>query len=241
MKKDIAFIIVTYKPDKKTLNALRAALKEHWVIEIDNSKKNLGYAGGANAGIKKALAGGAEWMVVINQDLKLTVDAVNKFSLLLTKTSPGIGGPFTGGLDPRRWTTVLPSQKNDYITGSMIAVHRSVVEKVGFFYEPYFLYYEEVDLCMRAKRAGFPLTRVPIAGIFHEESVSLGRDSFAHQYYLARNHLLFVERCAPPQVRLYEYLRLPKTIAEHLVRGQHGGLQGIRDYLLRSFWQYNRG
>lgn len=223
------------------LNALRAVLKNHWVIEIDNSKKNVGYAGGANAGIKKALEGGAAWMVVMNQDLKLTTDAISKFSSSLAKSPPGIAGPFTGGLDPKRWTTVLPAQKNDYITGSMIAIHKSVIEKVGFLYEPYFLYYEEVDLCVRAKRAGFVLTHISTAGVSHEESVSLGRDSLAHQYYLARNHLLFVERCAPPYVRLYEYVRLPKTIAEHLIRGQRGGFLGVRDYLLRSFGQYNRG
>jgi hypothetical protein len=241
MKKEIAFIVVTYKPDNKMLDALRSALRGHWLIEIDNSKRNLGYAGGANVGIRKALAGGAQWMVVMNQDLSLTSEAVSKFSLSLTKAPLGIVGPFAGGLDPRRWTTMFPSERKEYITGSMIAVHKSVVEKVGFFYEPYFLYYEEVDLCIRAKRAGFQLTHKPIDGISHEESVSLGKGSLAHQYYLARNHMLFIERCAPPQVRLYEYLRLPKTIAEHLGRRERGGALGIRDYLLRRFGQYNRG
>ncbi len=241
MKKDIAFIIVTYKPDKKILDALRSALKGYWLIEVANSKKNLGYAGGANVGIRKALAGGAAWMVVMNQDLKLTNDAVAKFSLSITKAPHGIAGPFIGGLDSRRWTTVFPSEKKDYITGSMIAIHRDVFEKVSMFYEPYFLYYEEVDLCVRAKKAGFPLTQVSNSDIFHEESVSLGRGSFAHQYYLARNHLLFVERCAPAYVWLYEYLRLPKTVAEHIIRGERGALLGVRDYLLRRFGQYNRG
>ncbi|MFZ5845239.1 MAG: glycosyltransferase family 2 protein, partial [Patescibacteria group bacterium] len=157
---------------------------------------------------------------------------------ILKDSQPGIVGPFAGSLNPRRWTTIVPSKRADYISGSCIGIHREVIEKVGYFYEPYFLYYEEVDLCLRAKKQGFLLRWLPIKEISHEESVSLGKGSFLHQYYLSRNHLLFVERQAPFRVKLYEFLRLPKTIYEHYVRKEWGALAGIIDYFLRRFGPY---
>lgn len=253
MKKDVAFVVVTYHPNRQQLRYLQSTFSDYLVIAVDNSVNNRGYGGGGNVGIRKALKAGAEWVVVVNQDLKVTKNAIEKFVGKLEKASPGIAGPFAGGLDPHRWTTVLNSTPGvrhqapgstpgvGYISGACFAIHRDVIEKVGFIYEPYFLYYEEVDLCMRAKKAGFPLTHIPVQGITHEESVSLGRGSLLHQYYLARNHLLFLERCAPGYVRSYEYLRLPKTILEHVRRGERGALLGIRDYFFRRFGQYNKG
>lgn len=241
MKQDVAFVIVAYRPNKGRLRSLQSALADYPVITIDNTTNNRGYAGGANAGIKKALEGGAKWIVVLNQDISMSKNATVELATKVPKAKSGIAGPFAGGLDPRRWTTILPSKRVDYITGSCIAIHRDVIEKVGDLHEPYFLYYEEADLCVRAKHAGFPLTHIPVKGITHEESVSLGKGSVLHQYYLARNHLLFVERCAPAWVKLYEYLRMSLTILEHVQKRESGALTGIRDYFFRSFGSYNRG
>lgn len=235
MKQSIVFIIVTYRADKKVLDVLRCALVSSRVIIVDNTKKNLGYGGGANAGIKQALKQGAKWVVVMNQDVEMAKESVERLTDILKKSSPAIVGPFAGRLDENRWTTSVPATKMDYISGSVFAIHRDVINKVGYFYEPYFLYYEEADYCMRAKHIGFPLRWLPIAGIKHEESVSLGKGSFLHQYYLSRNHLLFVERQAPHTVKLYEFLRLPKTIFEHLTRREWGALLGLFHYFIRRF------
>lgn len=231
----IFFVIVTYRPDKKTLAQLKAVLPKGETKVIDNTNHNLGYGGGANVGMREAFESGAQWVIVMNQDLRLKKTAVKELTDILKKSGPAIVGPFAGKFDPRRWTTSVPATKMDYISGSCIAIHRDVVEKIGYFYEPYFLYYEEADLCIRAKRAGFALRWLPIKGIEHEETMSLGRGSFAHQYYLARNHLLFVERQAPPLVKLYEFLRLPKTKLEHIARRQWGALRGLLDYFIRRF------
>ncbi len=229
------FVVVLYKPDKKVLRRLLRALAGFPVVVVDNSKQNLGYGGGANVGIRRALKKGAQWVVVLNQDLSMSPSAAGTLVKKLKETQAGIAGPMAGGLDPRRWTSVLPAKETDYITGSCIAIHREVVERIGYFYEPYFLYYEETDFCLRARSAGFPLLYIPTKGITHMESVSLGRGSFLHQYYLARNHLLFVERCAPLRVRLYEFFRLPKTLWDHWRKGEKGALRGVRNYLNRRF------
>ena len=77
--------------------------------------------------------------------------------------------------------------------------------------------------------------RLELGKAKHKESKSLGQGSYLHQYYLARNHLLFVERIAPIRVKMYEVIRFPKTITEHLTRHEHGAIAGIADYFIRRF------
>ncbi len=100
-------------------------------------------------------------------------------------------------------------------------------------YESYFMYYEDVDFCVRARRAGYPLYSVKIPGIMHEEKGWKNNNN--QEYYLARNHLLFVERLAPMWLKTHEILRLPKTYYEHMSKKEYGAAAGVRDYLLRRF------
>ncbi len=238
MNQNIAFVVITYKPERKALETLVRSFSGWPVIVIDNTKNNRGYGGGANVGIRQVLKNGAEWVVLMNEDLTFTKEAIREFTDILKKSQPAIVGPFAGSLDPKRWTSILPAKHMDYISGSCIAIHRDVIKQIGTFYEPYFIYYEEVDLCIRTKRGGFPLRWLPIRGIVHEDAKGFGGGSFLHQYYLSRNHLLFVERQAPLRVKLYEYVRLPKTIYEHVARREWGALLGVFHYFIRRFGQF---
>lgn len=209
-RSNVCFVIVTYEPEKETLRRLIAALEGWPMVVIDNTQKNPGYGGGANKGMKKAFDAGADWVVVCNQDIALTKAGIAKFAKALEHGEPGIVGPEAGELDPVRWTTIMPSKGPvDYISGSVMAIHRDVYMRVGGFYEPYFMYYEDVDLCVRAARAGFPLWQMTTEGFRHASHGSPEKEN-----YLARNHLLFVYRNAPLSVKLHELLRLPKTLLE---------------------------
>lgn len=251
MNKSIAFIIIAYHPNPREFKKLLTNLEGFPTIIIDNGAtltlddvgratlltqtKNVGYGAAANIGIHNASGFGAKWFVILNQDMLLTRQAVLSFIRQLKKLPPCIAGTFAAGLDDSRWTTILPSDRVDYLTGSCVAIHEKIVGKIGYFHEPYFLYYEDADYCVRAKLAGYPLIRVELEDVSHEESASLGRGSRLHQYYLARNHLLFVRRLAPAPVKFYEFFRFGKTVAEHMMRRQKGALRGIRDYLMGRF------
>jgi GT2 family glycosyltransferase len=252
----VQFIIVAYHPEKAVFRELLLHLSPNPVIVVDNGGvdvssitnvevvhpgQNLGYGGGANLGMQKAFDAGAQWVVILNQDLEVSVRAVNNFVMALEKLSPGLAGPIVGGLDEVRWSTVLGSKKkfkDQYISGTWMAIHKEVVAKVGQFHEPYFMYYEDADLSVRAKKAGYLIQRIAVSGLKHGESTSLGRGSAATEYYLARNHMLFVERLAPWMVKLHEWVRLPKTIAEYKQNGNTGALHGLRDYCFRRFGPY---
>lgn len=62
----------------------------------------------------------------------------------------------------------------DWVSGACMIMRRSVLETIGLMDEGYFLYFEEVDFCWRAKQAGFSVWYVPQARVMHLEGASTG-------------------------------------------------------------------
>ena len=205
MNKNVEFVFILYRPTRAQKRNTRG-------IVIDNTLKNIGYAAAANEGVRRAFKNGITWVVICNQDIVLTRKDKNILIRTLQNLLPGIAGPEAGSFDPRRWSTIVPPRGSiDYISGSCMAIHKNVYLTIGGFYEPYFMYYEDADYCVRAKKAGFPLSQINLPGFEHPRACS----SRIKKYYLFRNHLLFVLREAPWRVKLHEFLRLPKTIYDY--------------------------
>ena len=75
---------------------------------------------------------------------------------------------------------------------------KSVLDRVGFWDESYFLYYEDADLCVRAQQAGVKLFYDPTIVIWHKISQSTGGSgSSLHEKYQNRNRLRFGLKYAP--------------------------------------------
>lgn len=72
---------------------------------------------------------------------------------------------------PERPSRTMPV---DWVSGASLVLRRSVVEKIGLFDEDFFLYFEETDLCLRARRAGFETWYVHEVKVRHEGSISTG-------------------------------------------------------------------
>lgn len=70
----------------------------------------------------------------------------------------------------------MPSETTDvdWVAGASMIMRREVLEQAGLFDETFFLYYEETDLCLRAKRAGFAISYVPAACVAHIGGASTG-------------------------------------------------------------------
>jgi GT2 family glycosyltransferase len=62
----------------------------------------------------------------------------------------------------------------DWVSGACMAIRREVLDAVGPLDEGYFLYFEEVDFCLRAKQAGWGCAFVPEACVTHLEGASTG-------------------------------------------------------------------
>jgi len=120
----------------------------------------------------------------------------------------------------------------DFVSGCCMLVKRQVLEKVGLFDPRYFLYYEDNDLCQRAKRAGFKLLFVPAAHIWHlNAGTAGGSGSSLQEYYISRNRLLFGLRFAPLRAKA----ALVRQSLKLLFFGKPWERKGVIDFYLQRF------
>jgi GT2 family glycosyltransferase len=235
---EVFLIDNTDEHEKKLSNLLlKKSLNLPENVFLTATGENIGFAGGINLGLRQAFIQGYAWMTLMNVDLKIGHHAIQSYLDKLEQLPKGIAGVYPGQLDPWRWSTKLVKNHQEkkppqYLSGSFWSVHRSVIDNIGYLYDEYFLYYEETEYCVRANKAGFPLIYIPAPNIEHVDVSGLGRGSNLHQYYLARNHLLFVMRNAPWYVKLHEIARLPKTMYQHAIKGHKGAFRGDLDFLL---------
>lgn len=96
-------------------------------------------------------------------------------------------------------------EKNvDFLTGCMMFFDKSVLDTVGFWDESYFLYYEDADWCVRAKKAGIPLMYTPQVTLWHKNAQSTdGAGSNIHTKYQHKNRLKFGLAYAPLRTKLH--------------------------------------
>lgn len=240
--KKVAVIILNYKVKDLVIGCIktvqRSTLKNLEIIVVDNNSQddlqeeikkipniqfiqnseNLGYTGGNNIGIKKALADGADYVFVLNPDIEVDNKAIENLVSVVGQEQAGIVGPkvlfadrktiwYAGGIFDR--ANVLgkhrgidekdrgqydKAQETEYVTGGAIMIAKEVFDKIGLFDEKYFLYYEDSDFCFRAKEAGFKIMYVPQAVIYHANASSAGLGSSLQDYYITRNRMLFASK-----------------------------------------------
>ena len=219
-------------------------------VKIIRSKKNLGFAGGNNLGIKAAKG---KYLFFLNNDTLLKPQTSDFRPLIARlKSSPKIGivcpkikfswgnqliqfasytplSPITmrnkaigcGEVDHGQFDTPHPTP---YAHGAAMMVKREVVEKAGLMPECYFLYYEELDWSMMIRHAGYEIWYEPTCTVFHKESQTTGQNSPLRTYYITRNRLLFAQRNQQDMTKYITYLYLI-------------GIVTIRDLLKYSFQQ----
>lgn len=103
-------------------------------------------------------------------------------------------------------------RETDFATGCCMLIKRNVVEKIGFFDKKYFLYFEDVDYSIRAKKNGFRVLYFPEACLWHKNASSSDKPgSSIHMYYQTRNRLYFGYKYAPFKTKkslFFDSLRL---------------------------------
>lgn len=121
--------------------------------------------------------------------------------------------------------------ETEFASGACMLIKREVLQKVGGFNEKYFLYYEDGDLNMRIKKAGYKILYIPKAILWHNNAGSSGSGSTLQDYYISRNRMLFGMTYAPIKSKLL----LIKESMRLLVSGREWQKKGIRDYYLGKF------
>jgi GT2 family glycosyltransferase len=206
---------------------------------------NRGFAAGNNPGIRLALARGAEFVWLLNNDCAAEPDAL---AALLdcagTAERPGILGSTVvyrdsgtvqcaGGCVYNPATTVfryvghgLPLDRVlarpeparlDYVYGASMFVRGEVFAIAGLLCEDYFLFYEELDLCARARRAGFGLAWCPGSVVRHAAGASVGRAGRGNGelacYHENLSTLVYTARFHPGLLPLAAAVRLAGKLA----------------------------
>ena len=195
---------------------------------------NLGFAGGNNVGIKHALENQADYILLLNNDTTVEPDFLTQ--LIKTAESDkkiGMLGPkinfydhkdriwFLGGkinrllnkgthlyYDQIDSVENLPNElfEVDYFTGCALLIKKEVIEKIGLMWDGYFLYYEDTEWNLKAKKNGWRIIVAPKAKIYHKASRSTKEGSFSYIYYHARNGLYLAKRNGSFLIRFCAYL-----------------------------------
>jgi GT2 family glycosyltransferase len=129
-----------------------------------------------------------------------------------------------------------------YAHGGAMLVSRRVIQEVGTMYEPFFLYYEELDWSERIRKKGFNIYYQPASLIYHKESMTTGKFSPLKTYYLTRNRIWFMRRniAWPGLLVFYVYFMcftIPKNTLTFLWKGQK---EHLKSFWKGIFWQFNR-
>lgn len=114
--------------------------------------------------------------------------------------------------------------ETDFITGCSMFIPVDVIRTVGMFDEKFFMYYEDVDFCLRAKAKGFRLRYLPAPVIWHYNAGTSGSGSTLHEYYQTRNRILLAMRYASLRTKAailresFRFLRSNSEIKRSAVR-----------------------
>ena len=184
--------------------------------------ENLGYARANNEAMRRALDAGAGFVALINNDVEVAPDWL-RILLDAARAQPG-AGLFTGTLLFRGEEVVNSTglqidalgraRDRDFrlplarlarpdgpvagISGGAALLRTRVLREVGLFDPAYFAYYEDVDLSLRAARAGWGSWYARAAIARHRFGATFGAGSPRQRYLLGVGHLRTVARHQPP-------------------------------------------
>jgi GT2 family glycosyltransferase/glycosyltransferase involved in cell wall biosynthesis len=242
-------------------------------VVYEATGRNLGFSGAVNVGVRRALEAGADAVLLVNSDAIVPPDCIGKLTDFLD-ASPDVGvvGPLllsrsnpdriaSAGLSyslrtgrMRQLHEGAPAGARqfgaridvDAVSGCVMLVRRAVFDAIGLLDERFFYSFEDLDLCLRARAAGFRTALAGHAIAYHEGGASIGAAAAARLYFAARNHLLLAARVGPPGRTVASATRTATIVmlnAAHAVRVRSGSLptrlqavgRGVRDYALGRF------
>lgn len=287
---DFEVIVIDNGSKIKAKPAILKQFPKTFVIEND---QNLGFAEGCNVGIKYALAKQIPYILLLNNDTVVDKDLLKElFSSAESNKSGGIFGAkilnyyekdkidnigalfsykdadfnYLGTGQHKDVLEFNQKRQVDYVCGGGFFIRSSMIEKIGLLEKNFFLLWEEVDFCYRAKRAGFGIWTEPKAIVWHKISASFTGGKIHSDYFWWRGRLLWISRNLSSLEKRQIYrrkiikeifklvkLKALKTIELYLLKyllrtpikprkvykvlRYKAALEGIKDYFFKRFYE----
>ena len=223
----LSVVVVDNGSTNDSVAQIRAA---HPWVNLHETGRNLGFPTGCNVGTRIAYRDGADLIWLLNND---TVAPPSTASAIVraARSHPEAGaigcvlyylhnpaqvqawGGGTVNLQSafvRHFMRPTPfDAPNSFFTGASLTLPRHICEKVGIFYEGFFMYCDDSDLCLRIHRMGYPLVLAEDTAILHREGGSSLKRSPVIDQYATTSTLRMLKRVAPhPALSFTIYLGL---------------------------------
>jgi len=192
---DFKVILVDNASEGEEGKRLKDSFPEILLIE---NKENLGFTGGNNVGIKKALEEGYSHVMLLNNDTEVKSDFLgemmrkfypnpklgviqplicflhqrNKIWSAGGKWNSFLGRPITLGDRKNLEDYPLKDSSLDWATGCCMLISREALLATGLLNEDYFAYFEDVEWSLRFREKGFEIALASKAFIYHEAGAS---------------------------------------------------------------------
>jgi GT2 family glycosyltransferase len=245
----LQIVIVDNASTDDSAERIRAAFPQ---IDFVQASENGGFAAGSNLGIKRALAQGSEFLWLLNNDTIAPPDTVRKLVAAAADPRVGIVGTVLrymhepakiqawggGSIRPwmgfvRHYDSPTELERNSFVTFASVLLRTEMLEQVGLLDEHYFMYFEDADLCFRARAAGWKLAVAGDTSVMHKEGGSGSAKSARVDRIVTASGLRFLNRYGESR-RLAKFLfvvtRLGKRLAAGKPKRMRAVMRGVRDW-----------
>ncbi|MCX6762753.1 MAG: glycosyltransferase family 2 protein [Candidatus Moranbacteria bacterium] len=222
--------------EKELLKEVEGIAKDNLNLRVIEVGKNIGFGSAHNVGFRESLG---KYILFLNPDAKIASNALDKMLTVFAEDEKiGIVGPLlvdsAGKVQPdcfgahrtplstiknkifkRREKQSLAGEKvfkTDWVSGGSMMIRRDVFEKMKGFDENFFMYFEDVDLCLRAKKRGSKIMVIPSALVFHESGRSFASEREKKKHYYISQDYYFRKHFGPVSASLVKLIRLPYYI-----------------------------
>lgn len=204
-------VVDNYSTKDKSAEQLKAVAPNSF--ELICNSANFGYAGGNNVGINASIDRGADYVWILNPDIRVNENMLNFMISTITSSDniAAVGSRICFRNDPQLIYTDgakvypelgyqvshlhnkqrLPLPENqdiyevDYANGSSILLNTKAVKALGTLREEFFLYFEEAEWCLRAKKHSWQILVDSRAVAYHSAS----QKGVNYHYYMSRNRI----------------------------------------------------
>lgn len=183
-------------------------------LEIVQTEKNLGFGGGCNVGMQRALERGTDFVWLINSDATAAPDSLRALvqvalkdarigavgSMVFEMDAPQVVQCWGGG-NVNCWTGRSRHRRAegpvDFVSGASMLLRSAALEAVGLFDQnTFFMYWEDTDLSFRLRKAGWRLAVASESHVWHRQSASLGQCNPAREAMFTGSAVRFLRRYA---------------------------------------------